>query len=192
MNFFRTYRNQLLFGLIGVVIGFFIERFTHIKFASEINPVDFANLFLTLIIALLLGYFIEPSNESSRVEKDLHIDQLKSVKEVAKEINSFFVSCYNESPLPVSNKDKMVGLFRSLSNQIELFLSQADHSKAKYITNQKTEITRQLFKFKKALTGGQYTSSTFSYKDAGFSKYEAQYLNFSKRVNQLIIDINKR
>jgi uncharacterized protein YacL len=99
MNFFKTYRNQLLFCLIGIVIGFFIERFTHIKFEAEINPVDFANLFVTLIIALLLGYFIEPSNESSRVEKDLHIDQLKSVKEVAKEIHSFFIECYNQSPL---------------------------------------------------------------------------------------------
>jgi uncharacterized protein YneF (UPF0154 family) len=192
MIFFRTYRNQLLFTLIGIVIGFFIERITHIKFVSEINPVDFANLFLTLIIALVIGLFIEPSNEKSRVEKELHIEQLKAVKEVGKEINNFFINCYNEDPLVVGNKDKMVGLFRSLSNQVELFLSQANYSKAKYIINQKTEITSQLFKFKKALTGGQYTSSTFSYKTGGFNKYEAQYLNFSKRVNQLIIDINKK
>src|SRR5665647_149937 len=174
MNFFKTYRNQLLFSLIGIVIGFFIERITHIKFQSEINPVEFANLFLTLIIAMLLGYFIEPSNASSRAEKDLHIDQLKAIKEIAKDIHTFLVSNYNNKPLSQNDKDKIVALFRSLSNQVDLFLSQAEHSKFNFVINQKKEITNQLFKFKKALTGGQFTLDTFNYANSGFNKYESQ------------------
>jgi hypothetical protein len=192
MNFFKTYRNQLLFSLIGIVIGFFIERITHIKFLTEINPVDFANLFLTLIIAMLLGYFIEPSNASSRAEKDLHIDQLKAIKEIAKDIHTFLISSYNNNPLKQNDKDKMIALFRSLSNQVDLFLSQAEHSKFNFVIGQKKEITSQLFKFKKALTGGQFTLDTFNYANSGFNKYESQYLNFSKKINQLIIDINRK
>ena len=192
MNFFKTYRNQLLFSLIGIVIGFFIERITHIKFQSEINPVEFANLFLTLIIAMLLGYFIEPSNASSRAEKDLHIDQLKAIKEIAKDIHTFLVSNYNNNPLSQNDKDKMIALFRSLSNQVDLFLSQAEHSKFNFVINQKKDITIQLFKFKKALTGGDFTSDTFNYTNSGFNKYETQYLDFTKKINQLIIDINRK
>ena len=192
MIFLKTYRNQLLFTLIGIVIGFFIERITHLKFQNEINPVEFANLFLTLIIALLLGYFIEPSNASSRAEKDLHIDQLKAIKEIARDIHSFLISNYNNNPISQNDKNKMIALFRSLSNQVDLFLSQAEHSKFKFIIDQKKEITNQLFKFKKALTGGHFTLDTFNYTNSGFNKYESQYLNFSKKINQLIIDINRK
>lgn len=191
MNFLKRYRNQLLFSLIGIVIGFFIERVTHIKFQDEINPVDFANLFLTLIIAILIGYIIEPSNEQSRVEKELHIEQLKVVKEMAKELHTTFVSVYSQAPLSSGNKEKFVSGFRSLSNQIDMFFSQASHCKAKSITDQKHDITLHFFRYKQAVTGGHFATANFAFNSDLLSKYETPYVAFSKRINQLILDINR-
>lgn len=185
------YRNQLLFLFIGIEIGFFISRHAPFNFEDKINPVDFANLFLTLILAIVLALYIEPSTENSRVEKDLLIDQLKDVKSSAKEIHSLFVENFNQNPLIPQNKQKMVSGFRNISNQMDLFLNQAEYSKSKFICNQKDELKNQLFRYKKTLTGNTFNSASFTYSVSSFNRYEAQYLNFSKKINQLIIEINR-
>ncbi len=192
MNFLKKYKNQSLFSLIGMMIGFFIARTTNIKFQTDVDPVELANLILTLILALLIGLYIEPSNTSTRIEKDLHIEKLKSVIEISKEIHTFFVFCFTQNPLLPENKEKMVSLFRSLSNQVDLFLGQAEYSKAKYIFDKEMEVKNKFYRFKRTFTGGQFSSVAFAYKNINFSTYEAQYLGFSKYINQLIIDINKK
>lgn len=189
----RIFSSTLLLGiLIGIIVGFFMSITYNIPFEDKINPVDFANLFLTLILALLLTYFIQPKIENTRVEKDLHIEQLKTIKSLAKDIYSLFTENYDQSPLTSESKRKFVDSFRSLSNQVNLFFGQATFCNSDYILVQKQDIIQHLFRYKAALTGGRFNNHGFAYNTGGFAKYESQYINFTRRIDQLILEINRR
>ncbi len=191
MKYLKQYRNQLLFTLIGIFVGFFIERFTHIDFKDKVDPISFANLILTLVIALLLALFIQPSNESARIEKNLHIEQLKEIKEIAKNIHNLFVLNYGIQPLNNDVKQSFISQFRNLSNQIDFFFSQTEFSKNENLSSQKKIIIDQLVKYKSAITGGSFNKNNFIFKSLPYNKYDNPYKNFSKKIIELIILGNK-
>ncbi len=191
MHFIRTYKGQILFLLIGVLGGFFVARIKTFVFDDTINPMDFANLILTLFLAILIGLYIEPTEESKRSEKEMLNDQLKEVKSASKEIHDLFVSHYSATPLETERKNEIKLLFRNLSNQMNLFLDQANHSKYSLITRQEKDIKQKLFKLKQTITGGQFEKSDFTFKKSHYNIYDNAFLSFSKEINHLMIDINK-
>ena len=191
MKFIKSYKNQIIFCLIGILFGFFLERIAHIKFDDTINPVDFANLLLTLILAMFIGYFVQPATENLRAEKDLHIEQLKLMKECARDINAFYLDNLDLPVFPNEKKLKLLSLFRGLSNQFEFFLSQANHSSLTLVTNQRNQILLPLFRYKRSLTGGPFNLNSFALQNVNTMAVDSAYTNVVRKINELIIDINK-
>ncbi len=191
MKFIRIYKVQILSILVGVIIGLLVNHLFKINFEDKVNPVDFANLFVTLILAIVIAFYVEPSNESVRVEKDLLIEQLKDLKSSVKDIHSLFVLFYDEAPLQNVNKQKFITSFRSTSNQLDLFINQMNHCNNNLSAVEETELKNTFFRYKKTLTGGNFNSLTFTFSSASEVKYETLYLNLTKKINHLILDINK-
>lgn len=191
MRFFRVYGSHIITLLIGLLFGFFFWRYPYLMWESQINPMDFANLILTLILAWIIGFYIEPHNEERRVEKDLLIEQLKEVKIISKSIHDLLIENFHQNPLKESTKQKILNQLRNLSNQMQLFLDQSFHCQQNHIVNRKIEIQEMYYVFKRSITGGNFQASTFTFSAISVQRYELSFRKFEKEVNNLILDVNR-
>lgn len=190
MPFLRKYYSQLLFLLIGLLAGFFISRLP-IKFEENVSWVALANFFLTILLAIYLEFVVRPSFSNNRNEKDILIDLIDEVKDQLSEIHEFYSKIKHTTPVAQNDKDELVAKFRVLSNRINI-LKHADS----YCTITKEDrISKSIFdsylKYKKALTGYDFSKNTFSFTRPYWRDHDNNFKSFTTVVIRSIIDINK-
>ncbi len=190
MNFLRRYYSQLLFLIIGILIGFFISRLP-IQFEAKTNWIAFANFFLTILLALYLEFVVRPSFSNNRNEKDLLIDQLNDIRKEIVSIHEKYSETRKKIPIPSEDKNEIVTKFRSFSNLIDM-LKQSDE----YCSiTRKSEMSDNIFKlyleYKKSLTGHGFNKEAFSYDRLYWKNSETQYKNLLTCIMHSIIDVNK-
>lgn len=190
MKFLRKYYSQIMFLIIGFIIGFFITRLP-IKFEEKTNWVSLASFFLTILLAIYLEFIVRPSFSNNRSEKDILIDQLKDIRLEVSNLQSSYINVRDQTPLKPESKQELIAKLRGISNLIDL-LKQTDEYCS--ITRQ-TEISENIFKeylaYKKSLTGYKFDKATFYFDRLYWNKCENAYKNLMKATIHSVIDINK-
>jgi hypothetical protein len=191
MKFLKTFYRQIIFLLIGLLSGFLISRFSHIHFEEKINPIAFASLILTILLAIYLEFAVRPSLTNSRNEKDIIIDQLKEIRSSCSEVHSQYEKIHNLRNIPQEERSELLSRFRLLSNHIDFLNDIIKYSKIKPVGAISKEISSKYFKYKKSLTGFGFDKENFFFDRIYFSKHESAYKELSKAIMHLIIDVNK-
>ncbi len=191
MQYFHKYKFQIIFLLVGVQIGFFISRLPFINIEEKINVVDLLNLTVTITLAFLIAFYIEPKSQNNRIEKDIIIDNLKEISTCCKAIFNSLATHYKEVPLSEDNKNEMILKFKVLSNQIFSVRHQAEHCENLALTNGVNDLVSIYFEFKRRYTGFNFNSSTFKYNFVSLGSYQKSYLDTVKRIETLIFEVNR-
>ncbi len=190
LKFFKKYSLKINILLIGMLIGFFVERSTGIVFENKINPIALSSLILTIIIALYLEFVVRPSLSNSRNEKDILIGHLKDMRTFCQEIQSNYNKLSSQDFISSEDKTTLVLQFRILSNHIELLNDIVEYSQIKDLKNC-SYLFKLYLNYKKAFTGFGFDKKEFTYNKVYFSKRDFAYKAFDKALMHLIFDVNK-
>lgn len=97
--------------VLGGLIGFFSVQWTLFEFDYKIVLVDLINLIVTASLGYYIATYLQNKQGSSRVEKDLLIEEVKKVKIDLDRINSFVEN--NQIPF-----GETVSIFKNISGNI--------------------------------------------------------------------------
>lgn len=186
LKFLAKNKAQILFFLIGVTVGFTITLFP-LSFVHDIDPLNMINILVTLLVALIVGLYLEPKNQDSRVEKDILISQLNEIKLLLREIQAGFQDVYDENPISEGFKSKLRKQLRSVSNLLYSFDETYNECGFSYT---KPTLTPAFINYKRTLTGNGFDNPSFKY-DKAEGYYNASYLRLLREINSSIIKINK-
>ncbi len=158
--------------VIGCVVGFVTTAYgphlLEIEIKKEVSVDQIFNFFIAVVFAFVLQNIFQKSISNKRVEKDLLIDQIKTIVKSFEEIQEQFAASREKQTVP--EKNRLLTDFRRLfnvTNSLERRLEQC-----RDLENQQRikDFSGFLFSYKRLLTEDEFTKGKYSaatYRDAG-------------------------
>lgn len=190
MQFLRKYYSQLIFLIIGLLVGFFISRLP-IKFEDKISPIALATFFLTILLALYLEFKVRPSLSNTRNEKNILIEHINDIKVKLNDVHNLYISARDHNPVTQQEQTDLLSKLRELSNLISLLKSVDEYCETYQNLLVSEKIIKGYLNYKKALTGKKFNDPNFFFDRLNWKTQENAYRQQMKTLMESVIDINK-
>jgi hypothetical protein len=155
----------------------------------EIKPVEVLTLAVSIVIAVLLQYFLVVKSSDLRAEKDILIGNISEVLTVLRSCRETLNSCHGGRKITPQIKGSVLSQIRQLSNGIDSVQLAIDLSQCKNLASEVDAIWTSYLDFKTASTGGSFPS--IPYTAGSISDQERCWRSLHAKLQSLIFRINR-
>jgi len=180
-------------GLVGVIfglgLGLLLCRAASFQFVNRLTIADFINWIVVALLARLLQVEWQQRYSTTRVEKDLLIENAKDVISALKLTRGTFLDCSRRRQISRQDERKLKGRLRDLANDMHILECGVNECGGKMQTVPVQKAKEHLYRYKVVLTGGGFP--TIGYDSQGILEQETVYRILIQSLLQLIIRINR-
>jgi len=155
----------------------------------EIRPIEVLTLAVTIGVAVLVGYYFTNQVNDLRAEKDLLIDDIRTVLGVLKACRETLNSCYDSEKIGPKSKAIILTHFHRLINGIEEIEASLKISQCVNLSQEIVPIKNAYLSYKMAATGGSFPSKPYNRSSMSDQEQASRILNAS--LQSLVFAINK-
>lgn len=177
--------------IVGVVIGMGVHYYYPIfQFEDKIDIVGLATLVVTIFLAVYIPIFLERNMHNKRSEKEVIIRKIEALQETIRNVNHTVAACVQKQTVSPANSYHLIGLFTSISNEIDTIMTLSSHCAKNKFKDDFEEIKSYRFQYKKTVTGGDFQKKGFKFSVLDKKEEEKIYHKFDKALCVLIFKVN--
>ncbi len=159
---------------IAFALGFLLSKFFIVipiaSFDTKIDIIELSSLFVSIVIAFMIPFFVTKIIEDNRGIKADLIDELKDLLKILNKIKEVVSSSHTNGSFKTADRDSIVFTFEEADQKVNSFQEQIsvgfpERSKK---TNDKLKVL--YFEYHKFLTGGELMPSQFKKVDGRFNR----------------------
>lgn len=184
MNWFKNIF-VLLLGFVAAVFFLSIQKF---DFSYEIKVADILGILVTLLIALLIQLYLVKKSDANKIEKDIIIEQAKTVRNRFENVRDAFFDLYISQTVSVERNKRMLSMLKSLANSIETFEHSFRLANSALARRPYKQIRMIYYAYKKELTivdvRKPFSEKTFQVAEAIFDDANRELVSIILFVNQ--------
>jgi hypothetical protein len=151
----------------------------------ELDPVNVLTLGVNIFIAFFLQYYFASRATDDRAEKDLLLDNMRDVFGILRSCRDEVMSCHGMVKVSKASQQKIVRLYRTLSNGLVNLQNAIEMSGCTKLTEDCDAVLKRFVDYKIAATG------KFPYDSSDISYQEQTYRNLMRELHSLAFKINK-
>jgi hypothetical protein len=186
----RRRKQQLVILIVGFLIGHFGRALLNLDLKKEVQATDLLNFVTTVVIAVVVGTYLQRKLANVRIEKDLLIKDIQEVIELLHETRDRFVTCFNDKEITSDDNKAIKGLLRNLSKSLSVLENCIADCKATVGKTNIQSVKATYFEYKAVLTDADFDKKRFSGET--FNEEERVYGEFRGKLRLLINEINRK
>jgi hypothetical protein len=151
----------------------------------ELDPVNVVTLAVNIFIAFFLQYYFASRASDDRAEKDILLDNVRDVFGMLRSCRDEVMSCHGVGKVSKESQQKIIKLYRTLSNGLENLQNAVEMSGCTKLTGDCEAVLKKFFDYKAAATG------KFPYDSSDISYQERTYRTLMRELHSLAFKVNK-
>jgi len=155
----------------------------------EVKPIEVATLAFTVVIAILLQFYVVFSADNERVEKDLLILNARDALAKLRDCRDTFVECFEAKTIRSQDQTRIQTQLRSLNHALDALDICLGKSRCSSLCVVCKSLVQQAIKYKTILTGGIFPSQP--YPPQVYTDHQTAYREMDEELQGLIFSINK-
>lgn len=193
LNYIRNYSGVILISILFLIIGFLIGIIFQNKVAIEIDAKirysEILNWVTTIVIGIIIGYYLKNQYENNKIIKNYLLDDLKSISSQLINVKTYCNDLRSVMVLSEEHRREINSRVNLLDKKIKVFLDLLkDCNESKHISVNETLVSK-LNSFNRKLTGdGLYENPI---KPIYFDEITAEGSIFEGSVRKITLDIIK-
>lgn len=156
---------------------------------KEVKPIEVFTLAFTVIIAILLQYYVVFAASNQRAEKDLLILNANDALAKLRDCRDTFLKCFEDKRITRSDQTRIHTQIRSLNHAFDALEISLGKSSCCHLKNVCAQLTQKALSYKGILTGGNFP--TGPYLTNVYTQHQTAYRDIDVTLQGLIFSINK-
>ena len=152
----------------GVLIDRLIKYYPYLSLDCKINAFDVANLFVTIVIAIMIPFFVSKLIEDKRGIKAMISEEIKELILIILDIKEVVSNSHRKGVFEVEDRDSINYKFHEAELKAYSIITQVNESFKSNSKETKETVISLLFGYKDYLTGGELMQSSFTKVDQRF------------------------
>lgn len=175
--------------LCGLAAGVVGTAVSNGSWETTLNPLDFANLLVTVFLAVTVPIVLTKVSESKRVVDSAIAEKLSRFNASVEDIEGVLDEARTATTIDLARKNRVVGRFRELNILMQRIDEQVDRSGRKDVDRARAAVRRALHEYKKAATGDSFPLTSLDDDGGRLPHQRRAHLNMMRALDHFLVEL---